>query len=253
MINEAFSQGSSILHRTDPRLKLVSALLLACTSAVLSTIFGALSSLAAAFCLLSLSGLPLLQVSKRLLLVNAFIGLMWFFLPFTTPGSPLIFVFGLSLTREGIELALLVSLKSNSILLFMITLISTTRPATLGQALDSLHVPEKLTFLLLISYRYLEVIFQEYNRLATAARIRGFVPGTSLRSYRTYGYLLAMVLINSFDRAMRVYQAMLLRGFQGRFYALHEFHLSFTDWVMTVFMAGLVIVIFLTDKLLFGY
>ncbi len=174
---------------------------------------------------------------------------MWLILPFTTPGSPFFVVFGLSLTQEGIELALLLTLKSNAILLFMTTLISTTQPVTLGQALDSLHVPEKLTFLLLISYRYLGVIFQEYNRLATAARVRGFLPRTSPRTYRTYGYLLAMVLINSFDRAQRVYQAMLLRGFQGRFYALHEFQLSFTDWGITVFTIILATVIFLTDSL----
>ena len=249
VIKETFSEGSSLLHRTDPRLKLVSALLLACVTAVLTTIPGALSSLTGALCLLFFSGLSLPQVLKRLLLVNAFIGMMWLFLPFTTPGTPLFSQFGLSLTREGIELALLVTLKSNAILLFMITLISTTPTVTLGQALDALHVPEKLNFLLLISYRYLEVIFQEYNRLATAARVRGFVPGTSPRTYRTYGYLLAMVLVNSFDRAQRVYQAMLLRGFQGRFYALHEFHISFTDWVIAVFMITLAIIIFLADKL----
>jgi cobalt/nickel transport system permease protein len=38
-----------------------------------------------------------------------------------------------------------------------------------------------------------------------------------------------MVLIKSFERAERVYQAMLLRGFQGRFYSLQEFHLRLHD------------------------
>jgi len=34
---------------------------------------------------------------------------------------------------------------------------------------------------------------------------------------------LAMVLVNSFDRSSRVYQAMVLRGFQGRFVSVVRF------------------------------
>jgi cobalt/nickel transport system permease protein len=35
--------------------------------------------------------------------------------------------------------------------------------------------------------------------------------------------MLAMVLVNSFDRSGRVYQAMILRGFQGRFASVARF------------------------------
>lgn len=247
MPSETFSQGSSLLHQADPRIKFVSALVLACCTAVVSTVSGGLTALIAALCLLVLSGLPLVRVLQRLLLVNSFVGMMWLFLPFTTPGDPVLPVFGLTVTLEGIRLSLLVTLKSNSILLFMLTLISTSTPVALGQALHSLHVPEKLNFLLLISYRYLEVISKEYNRLATAARIRGFRPRTSFYTYRTYSQLLAMVLINSFDRAERVYQAMLLRGFQGRFYALHDLRLSFTDIWIAALMLLLALGIILID------
>jgi cobalt/nickel transport system permease protein len=86
--------------------------------------------------------------------------------------------------------------------------------------MTALHVPRKLSFLFLFTYRYLHVIAEEYGRIVTAARLRGFVPATDRRTYRTYAAILAMVLVRSYDRSIRVYQAMLLRGFTGSFPSL---------------------------------
>jgi cobalt/nickel transport system permease protein len=54
-------------------------------------------------------------------------------------------------------------------------------------------------------------------------KIRGFQPRTNLHTYRSYAYLAAMLLVHSHDRADRVYQAMLCRGFHGKFYSLRTF------------------------------
>ena len=90
---------------------------------------------------------------------------------------------------------------------------------TMGHALERLGVPSKLVFLFLFTYRYLHVIADEWQRLVTAARLqRASSPRTGMHTYRTIGNLLAMVLVNSFDRSSRVYQAMVLRGFAGHVY-----------------------------------
>ena len=68
-----------------------------------------------------------------------------------------------------------------------------TIPApALGRALASLRVPDKFSFLFLFTYRYLHVIAEEYGRLSTAARLRGFAPATNRHTYRTYAALVAM-------------------------------------------------------------
>ncbi len=64
------------------------------------------------------------------------------------------------------------------------------------------------------------MIAEEYGRLATAAKLRGFVPATNWHTYRSKAALVAMVLVKSFDRSQRVYQAMVLRGFTGTFPSL---------------------------------
>ena len=60
------------------------------------------------------------------------------------------------------------------------------------------------------------VLEEEYQRLARAARIRGFRAGTDLHTYRTYAYLVGMLFVRAADRAERVRNAMLCRGFNGQ-------------------------------------
>jgi cobalt/nickel transport system permease protein len=114
-------------------------------------------------------------------------------------------------------------LKSISILALLIALVATMSVATLGNALNSLGVPGKFTQLLLVSYRYIFVIEQEYQRLVRAAKIRGFQPGTNLHTYRTYAYLAGMLFVRASLRAQRVYQAMRCRGFRGRYISLQTY------------------------------
>lgn len=217
---EAFSSGSSLLHRLDVRVKLMSALLLITVLALSSSFQPAIAGFAAGIGLVAGAGLDWRSVSKRLLLVNGFVLFLWVTLPLSYPGSPIFTVGPVSLSREGALLAALITVKTNGSVLILIALIATSTVADLGQGLARLKLPDSLCMLLLFSYRYIFVIHQEYTRLLRAARLRCFQAGTNFHSYRTFGYLFGMTLIKSHHRADRVRQAMLLRGFQGRFYSL---------------------------------
>jgi cobalt/nickel transport system permease protein len=76
----------------------------------------------------------------------------------------------------------------------------------------------------------------EYQRLMKTLKIRGFYPRTNLHTYRTYAYLVGMVIVRSHDRAERVRAAMLCRGFSGTFYDLSEFSFKASDLVALVLM-----------------
>lgn len=222
-IQEPFSEGASLAHRLDPRGKIVVAGLLAILIAVATTYAAALTGLALALCCLALARLPLKQVVARLLVVNSFIFLLWVVLPLTYPGE-VVWRFGpLAATRQGLIFTGLITLKSNAIIIALIALIATVPVITLGQAMHKLRLPDKLCHLLLFTYRYLYVFEQEFHRLIQAMKIRGFQPRTNLHTYRSYAYLAAMLLVRSYDRADRVFQAMLCRGFHGTFYSLRTF------------------------------
>lgn len=222
-IQEPFSEGASVVHRLDPRGKIVVAALFAILVAAAATYATALAGLALALSCLALARLPLKKVLFRLLVVNSFIFLLWVVLPLTYPGEA-VWRFGpLSVSRQGLAFTGLITLKSNAIIIALIALVATVPVVTLGQAMHQLRVPDKLCHLLLFTYRYLYVFEQEFRRLTQAMKIRGFRPRTNLHTYRSYAYLAAMLLVRSFDRAERVFQAMVCRGFHGTFHSLRIF------------------------------
>jgi cobalt/nickel transport system permease protein len=92
----------------------------------------------------------------------------------------------------------------------------------------------RIIFISVFTYRYIYVFEQEYHRLVQAMKIRGFRPRTNLHTYRSYAYLAAMLLVRSFDRADRVFQAMLCRGFHGVFYSLRTFFWQRRDGIFVV-------------------
>lgn len=229
MLEEPFSSGTSPMHRLDPRCKVLAA---ACTTiplALIQHIESAAAAFVIALLILALARLPIRPLLRRMAIVNLFIGLLWLFLPFSTPGTHLTQVGPFTASIEGIQLAALITLKSNAIILIFISLIGTSTITATGSALAALRVPDKLALLFLFTWRYIHVIAQEYDRLSTAARIRGFAPATNMHTYRTYANLAAMVLVRSWDRAERVNNAMRLRGFTGSFQTLHTPRLGLTD------------------------
>jgi len=98
-----------------------------------------------------------------------------------------------------------------------------------------------MVHLLLLTYRYVFVIEQEYQRLVRATKIRGFRSRSNMHTYRTYAYLIGMLFVRASERAERVHQAMLCRGFKGKFYCLREFSFSRLDFVWSALMAIAVI------------
>jgi cobalt/nickel transport system permease protein len=193
------------------------------------------AALAMAGMALVLSRPPLRPLVKRVALVNVFVLFLWLTVPLTMPGEIWARLGPVEVSRQGCLLVWLVTLKSNAILLAFLALVASMDAPTMGHALDRLGVPSKLVFLFLFTYRYLHVIAEEWRRLVTAARLRGFTPKTGMHTYRTVGNLLAMVLVNSFDRAGRVYQAMVLRGFQGQFVSVARFQTRPADALFAIF------------------
>lgn len=189
------------------------------------------------------------HVALRLLLVNSFIFFLWFFIPFTYPGSKTLFSVGtLNLSAEGVHYALIITLKSNAIIMACLALLGTSSLFSLVHALRHLYVPEKLVNLFFFCYRYLHVVHHEYNKLSNAMKIRCFQPGTNVHTYKTYAYLLGMLIIKSFERSERVYQAMLCRGFKGEFWMLEHFQLKRSDVI-----SGVVLFLFTVGLMLFPW
>jgi cobalt/nickel transport system permease protein len=241
MLREPFAVGDSPLHRLDPRVRLVAAAVYACAAALCREFPALLAALLLSAGLVALARLRAAEVLKRLFVVNGLVVFIWMVIPFTFPGEALVRVGPFSAARQGVELAAQITLKSNAIVLAFMALVTTMPFSTVGHALHRLRVPDKIVHLLLMTYRYIFVLEQEYQRLIRAARIRGFQPGTNLHTYRTYAYLVGMLFVKAIDRAERVRWAMLCRGFKRKFYSLHEFKAGRGSVIFLIFISAAVL------------
>jgi cobalt/nickel transport system permease protein len=238
---DPLSVGDSPVHRIDPRVRLTAAAGFSVVAAVSHSIPALAGALAVASALASLARLRPAHVAARLSVVNGLVACIWILVPFTTPGEALFRVGPFAASRAGVDLALLITLKTNAIVLCFMALVATMAPALLGHALHRLQVPDKLVLLFLLAYRYIFVLEHEYQRLVRAARIRGFRPGTNVHTYRTYAYLVGMLFVRAAERAERVHWAMRCRGFRRKFYCLQEFRAGGRDVLFAGLMGATVI------------
>jgi len=222
-IAEPFASGNSFIHRIDPRIRLLCATAITLPVALLNSIDPALTALAAGALFVFMARLPLSNILKRLSIINVFILFLWLFLPFSQPGETFWSIGPFNASLEGIDLALLITVKSNGIVLALMALMGTIAVQDLGPAMQQLKIPNKLCHILLFTYRYIFVIHQEYTTMRRSMLARGFKPKTNSHTYRSYAWLVGMLLVKSWDRAERVHGAMRCRCFQGRFYTLKEF------------------------------
>ena len=229
MVCETFTRSDSVICSLDPRVRVVVGASFSIVLALSNSFAVLFAGLAVGGFLAVLARLPVLPVLKRFAAVNIFVCFLALFLPFTAGGETLFRVGPLSFGRAGALKGAAVVLKANAIVLIFTALLSTVELPTLGRALQALGAPRKLTQLFFFTIRYIDLLHHEYQRLRNAMRVRCFRPGLSLHTYRTYGYLVGMLLVHSFDRSERVLAAMKCRGFQGEFRVLHRFHFRRRD------------------------
>jgi cobalt/nickel transport system permease protein len=241
MIGAEFEIGESLVQRLDPRVKIAVVILFSVVVAVSKRFDVLISALAIGLCIMLLARVAIRQLVRRLVPVNAFILFLWIFLPFTLKGEPLFSIGPLVGSHEGVLYATRISIKSNAIMLVLIALVASTSILTLGHALHELRVPQKIVHLFFFTYRYVHVIYREYLRSVNAMKVRGFRLGTNMHTYKTMANLVVMLLVRSCDRAQRVHNAMLCRGFKGKLYSLSQFSIKTADVVSLAVMLVIVL------------
>lgn len=219
-MDNLLESGSSFLHRLDPRIRIMAAVFLSFAAALSRHPGVAGGYLMLGTGLIYLGHIRWPDLKPRVKPLIWFLAMMWVFLPLTFSQEIVASAGWLQISMAGIRLSVMISIKSLAIVLIFTALIATVPMASLGKAMHQLKVPDKLVFLLLMTYRYIFVIREEYVRLLRAARFRGFSPGTNIHSYRTFAYLAGMLFVRASLRAKRVHQAMICRGFNQKFHTL---------------------------------
>ncbi|GLQ30804.1 cobalt ECF transporter T component CbiQ [Litoribrevibacter albus] len=227
------------LEALDPRGRLIATLVFAIAVVAIEPLFLLMLACGFSLSLMVASKLPFDRLMSRLIPFECFMLVLVLFIPFTVTGTSAGELFGLlPVSENGIERAIQVFLRANAILLCSLTLLASMLPETTGHALARLKVPHKLVHLYLMTVRYVSVLGQEYQRLRTAMRARAFAPGSNMHTWRSYGWLIGMLLVRSLERSERVLQAMKCRGYQGRYLIADESEWRVKDTVFLVMVTG---------------
>ncbi len=215
---------ASPLHRLDPRWKLAALLPAACAVTALRSPLPALVALTAALLLVALARLPWRWFAVRLgtaLLIPAFL-VIW--IPLTVrPGDATFDVYSMALSETGLVHAAVLLMKAACIVSLALVVLATAPLQDTFKAAQFLRIPGWLVQVALLAYRYVFVLAEEFVRLRTALRVRGYRNRAGLHGYRTIGQVAGTLLVRGHERSERVAQAMRCRGFDGRFRSLHDF------------------------------
>ncbi|MBI2806852.1 MAG: cobalt ECF transporter T component CbiQ [Planctomycetes bacterium] len=229
----------SVIQRLDPRWKLAGVLLATLAMGWLRTGPAACTALLSAFALVLLARLPLQWYLRRLGAATLLFVVFLAWLPFVVEEGDLTFdlsIVALSLT--GLEQLAILSARLVGMVSLMLVLVATAPLHDTFKAARALFIPGLLVQLVLLTYRYVFLLMEEFGRLRTALRVRGFRNRADLHSYRTIGQVAGTLLVRSYERSERVGQAMRCRGFDGQFRSLHEFRTRPADVLAFGLLAG---------------
>jgi cobalt/nickel transport system permease protein len=218
---DKYSDSDSFLHRLDPRVKVLS--VTAAIIAIVSEPRGDLSAFPVYFALIIvltvISNLPTVFILTRCLQASPFIIAAAVFYPVS-------FMLGgggslnrpLSAGGAGAIAAVTASilLKAYAAVILLTVLISTTGFHRMLWAMRRLKAPKSVCVVSGLMYRYIFLLIDELHRTNRARESR--TPGRlRVGPFRVYGNQAAVIFIRGWERAEKVYAAMISRGFTGDF------------------------------------
>ncbi|EAX47605.1 cobalt transport protein [Thermosinus carboxydivorans Nor1] len=243
--------GRSLLHRLDPRTKLIGTLLF------ITAIFFAESYLAYSIlalwtaALIVVSGVPVRLVLKSLKPLWIIIVLTLGIHIFTTPGNVIYQIGPLTATKEGLRQGLLMTARLVFLIAVSSLLTFTTSPIALTDGIERLLAPFKrfglpaheLAMMMTIALRFIPTLLEETDRIMKAQMARGadFASGNILRRAQNMVPLLVPLFISAFRRADELATAMEARCYRGGQHRtrMKELRLAGRDYIALVSVAAL--------------
>ena len=229
MTNNNHIEGNGILQVLDVRIKIVFTLFFSVAVATSKNLVAVYIGLLFLMIILFSSHISFKEVGKRLAVVEGLLLMVVLLLPFSVQGKVCFCIWGICATTEGVRYAILIFLRSSTVILCNILFLCTSDIFTVAHGLHHLGLPSKLAKILFFTARYVDVVSREYHRMRKAMKARAFKPSTNVHTYRSYAYLIGMLLIRSHERAERIYKAMLCRGFSDTIPVYKHFQLQKVD------------------------
>lgn len=215
----------SVIHKLDPRVKLVATILFIIVLFVVNNIWGYL--LAAAFLagVIKLSKVPFKFMVKGMKAIIFLLLITVVFNLFLTPGEPLVSIWKLTITKEGLKVAVFMAIRLSFLIIGSSVMTLTTTPNHLTDGMESLMNPLKrmkvpvheIAMMMSIALRFIPILLEETDIIMKAQMARGadFESGNIIKRAKAMIPLLVPLFISAFRRANDLAMAMEARCYQG--------------------------------------
>ena len=226
MILGRYIPGNSIVHRLDPRSKLVAMILLIIIVFWANNPITNVILFVATGIFVALSEVPLSFFIKGLKSMFFLITFTTLFQLFFISGGDVLFEMGFfKITSHGIEQAGIIFCRFVLIIFFSTLLTLTTMPLSLATAVESLLGPLKrfkvpvheIGLMLSMSLRFVPTLMDDTIRIMNAQKARGvdFGEGNIIQKVKAMIPILIPLFATSLKRADSLATAMEARGYQG--------------------------------------
>ena len=220
-----YYQTDSVIHRLDPRVKLIATIAFIISLFMVNTIWGYLVAVCFLAACIKLSRVPFSFMIKGMRAIMFLLLLTVGFNMFLTPGEPLVQVWKLTITKEGLRLAVMMAVRLTFLIIGSSIMTLTTTPNNLTDGMESLMKPlqklkvpvHEIAMMMSIALRFIPILLEETDKIMKAQIARGadFESGNIVKKAKAMVPLLVPLFISAFRRANDLAMAMEARCYRG--------------------------------------
>ncbi|MDR1628095.1 MAG: energy-coupling factor transporter transmembrane protein EcfT [Oscillospiraceae bacterium] len=233
--------GSSILHRLDPRIKILSFVIFMIISFMSGNIFSMSILILSVAVIILLSGVPLKVYFQSTKYILFLIFLSCVFNVFYDYGEAVFKFWVLTVTLESIKNSVIIILRVTSLMFVSSSVMFTTSHSNISFAIETFMKPlsifkinaQDIATMITISLKFVPIIFEETNKIINAQRSRGADLDNKniIKKVKSYIPIIFPLFFLSFKRASDLAVAMESRCYNNiiKRTSIREFKISILD------------------------
>lgn len=220
-----YYQTESLIHRMDPRVKLGGTILFIISLFFFKNYAGYVIAALFLGLVIRLSKVPFKFMVKGMKTIVMLMLITVVFNLFLTPGTPLFTIWKLTITQEGLKMAISMAIRLTLLIIGSSVMTLTTTPNNLTDGMEKMMGPLKIfkvpvhevAMMMSIALRFIPILLEETDKIMKAQIARGadFESGNIFKRAKAMVPLLVPLFISAFRRANDLAMAMEARCYRG--------------------------------------
>ena len=220
-----YYQTESVIHKMDPRVKLGGTILFIISLFFFKNYAGYVIAALFLGLVIRLSKVPFKFMVKGMKTIVMLMLITVVFNLFLTPGTPLFTIWKLTITQEGLKMAISLAVRLTLLIIGSSVMTLTTTPNNLTDGMEKMMGPLKVfkvpvhevAMMMSIALRFIPILLEETDKIMKAQIARGadFESGNIFKRAKAMVPLLVPLFISAFRRANDLAMAMEARCYRG--------------------------------------